>query len=91
MAQKIPFFELFHTLNLPWELRVALDGAYLTEVAIEREARELSMNLTTQRELGEGQGALEAAVIEAYDLKAVHIQLKVSAPVQETDGKKNRE
>ena len=52
MAQKIPFFELFHTLNLPWELRVALDGAYLTEVAIEREARELSMNLTTQRELG---------------------------------------
>ena len=91
MAQKIPFFELFHTLNLPWELRVALDGAYLTEVAIEREARELSMNLTTQRELGEGQGALEAAVIEAYDLKAVHIQLKVSAPVQETDGKKNSE
>ena len=91
MAQKIPFFELFHTLNLPWELRVALDGAYLTEVAIDREARELSMDLTTQKELGESQGTLEAAVIEAYDLKAVHIRLKVSTPAQEAGGKKNSE
>jgi len=28
--QKIPFFELFPSLPLPWEQRMALDGAYLT-------------------------------------------------------------
>ena len=37
MAQKIPFFELFHTLELPWELRVALDGAFLTAVEVDRD------------------------------------------------------
>ena len=52
MAQKIPFFELFHTVDLPWELRVALDGAYLTEAAVDRESRALTMALTVRRELG---------------------------------------
>ena len=91
MAQKIPFFELFHTLNLPWELRVALDGSYLTQVEIHREIRELTMELTTQKELGESLAALEQAVAEAYGLKAVHTRLKVAAPAQESGGNKNSE
>ena len=39
MAQKIPFFELFPTLELPWELRASLGEAYLTAVEVERQRR----------------------------------------------------
>ena len=52
MAQKIPFFELFPTLTLPWKERVALGEAYLTAVEVERERREMTMDLVTQRDLG---------------------------------------
>ena len=47
MLQKIPFFELFTALTLPWEDRLALEGACLTAVEVEREKRTLAMALTT--------------------------------------------
>ena len=64
MAQKIPFFELFPTLELPWELRASLGEAYLTAVEVERQRRELALDLVTQRDLGEGRGAVESALAE---------------------------
>ena len=45
MLQKIPFFELFTTLTLPWEDRLALEGACLTAVEVEREKRTLAMEI----------------------------------------------
>ena len=40
MSREIPFFELFPTLELPWELRASLGEAYLTAVEVERQRRE---------------------------------------------------
>ena len=77
MAQKIPFFELFPTLTLPWKERVALGEAYLTAVEVERERREMTMDLVTQRDLGEGRGAVESALAQAYDLHKVEIRQRV--------------
>ena len=44
--QKIPFFELFPSLPLPWEQRMALDGAYLTAAELVREKRTMSLAVT---------------------------------------------
>jgi DNA polymerase-3 subunit alpha (Gram-positive type) len=82
MLQKIPFFELFTALTLPWEDRLALEGACLTAVEVEREKRTLAMALTTTADLGEGKDRISAAVAAAYDLKKVSIHQTVSAPVQ---------
>ena len=82
MLQKIPFFELFTTLTLPWEDRLALEGACLTAVEVEREKRTLAMALTTTVDLGEGKDRISAAVAAAYDLEKVSIHQTVSAPVQ---------
>ena len=87
MAQKIPFFELFPTLTLPWKERVALGEAYLTAVEVERERREMIMDLVTQRDLGEGRGAVESALAQAYDLHKVEIRQRVEAPAQSAGGK----
>ena len=80
MAQKIPFFELFHTLELPWELRVALDGAFLTAVEVDRERRTMAMELTVPADLGEQRGVLASAVNQAYDLVKTDIHQKVVPP-----------
>ncbi len=83
MAQKIPFFELFPGLSLAWELRMALNGAYLTAAEVIRESRRMVMALTVQGDLGKGKEALEAAVAEAYGLKEVRIQVTAAVPRQE--------
>ena len=58
MAQKIPFFELFPTLDAALGgAGLALGEAYLTAVEVERERRELALDLVTQRDLGEGRGS----------------------------------
>ena len=80
MPQKIPFFELFTTLTLPWQERLALEGAYLTNVEVEKEKRTLAMALTTTTDLGEGKDKLSSAVAAAYGLVKVSIHQTVSAP-----------
>ena len=87
MAQKIPFFELFPTLTLPWKERVALGEAYLTAVEVERERREMTLDLVTPRDLGEGRGAVESALVQAYDLHKVEIRQRVEAPAKSPGGK----
>ena len=91
MAQKIPFFELFHTLELPWELRVALDAAYLTAVEVDRATRTMVMDLTVQADMGEQIGTLESAVTQAYGLTKTTIHQKVVQPQQDSSqgGKKD--
>ena len=88
MAQKIPFFELFHTVNLPWELRVALDGAYLTAVEVDRESRAMVMDLTSHTDISEQLGALQTEIAAAYHLEQVEIHAKVVRPVTEASGGK---
>ena len=88
MAQKIPFFELFHTVNLPWELRVALDGAYLTAVEVDRESRAMVMDLTSHSDISEQLGALQTEIAVAYHLEQVEIHAKVVRPVTEASGGK---
>jgi len=80
MAQQIPFFELFPALPLSWEMRSQLDGAYLTAVEVEREARVMHMALTVRSGLGENQDVLADAVRSAYALAKVSIHQTVSAP-----------
>ena len=87
MAQKIPFFELFPGLSLAWEVRMALNGAYLTAAEVNRESRTMVMSLTVQGDLGKGKEALEAAVAEAYQLKEVRIQVTEAVPRQEEQKK----
>ena len=82
MAQKIPFFELFHTLELPWEMRVTLDGSYLTAVEVDRETRTMVMDLTVQEDIGEQMGTLESAVTQAYGLTKATIHQKIVQPAQ---------
>jgi len=81
--QKIPFFELFPSLPLPWEQRMALDGAYLTAAELVREKRTMSLAVTVQRELGEDKEAVERAIAEAYGLTEVRMSLTVVLPKQE--------
>ena len=88
MAQKIPFFELFHTLELPWELRVALDGAYLTAVEVDRESRTMAMDLTSSADIGERTGVLQTEIAAAYGLERVEIHQKVVRPAAEASGGK---
>ncbi len=73
MAQKIPFFELFSGVVLDWGLRSLLDGAYLTAVEVEREARVMHMALTFRRDMGEQKDALAAAHAE---MRQVHNQFR---------------
>ena len=68
MPQKIPFFELFPALPLERDIRVLLDGAYLTAVEVEREKRAMRMALTSHASLGERKDALAAAIAVAYAL-----------------------
>jgi len=86
MAQ-IPFFELFHTLQLDWDLRALLDGAYLTAVELEKEQRVMSMALTVRNDLKDGCEKLRTAVMDAFQLKDVRIHQTVSVPKQGRSGK----
>ncbi len=88
MAQKIPFFELFQSLPLTWELRMALDGAYLTAVEVEKENRIMAIAVTVRASLGKGKEALEEAILQTYQLKEVHILQTVAVPKQEAGEKK---
>lgn len=82
MAQKIPFFELFSSVVLDWGLRSLLDGAYLTAVEVEREARVMHMALTVRRDMGEQKDALAAALAAAYRMERVSIHQSVAAPAK---------
>ena len=73
MSQKIPFFELFSALPLDRETRVALDGAYLTAVEVERERRTMHMALTVRADMGERMSHLSAAVAQAYGLEGFRV------------------
>ena len=89
MAQKIPFFDLFHSLPLEWDLRVQLDGAYLTAVELEQGKRNLSAALTVRADLQDGREKLAAAIQEAYQLNEVRLhQTVVEVSKQEAGGKK---
>jgi len=83
MAQKIPFFELFPALDLSWELRVALDGAYLTAAELTQETRQLVLDLTVRADMDEEKEKLRAAIQKEYDLGEVVIHQRVEAPAQE--------
>ena len=87
MPQKIPFFELFHSLTLDWGLRSLLDGAHLTAVEVEREKRTMHLALTVRSDLGERKDELSAAVASAYALEKVSIHQTIAAPVQTAPGK----
>ena len=80
MAQHIPFFELFTTLSLPWEIRTLLTNSYLTAAEVEKGARTMHIALTVQSDLGDKKDLLSAAVAAAYGLEKVSIHQTVSAP-----------
>ena len=82
MSQKIPFFELFSALPLDRETRVALDGAYLTAVEVERERRTMHMALTVRADMGERMSQISAAVGSARGLltwAAVQLLLRLTS------------
>ena len=87
MSQKIPFFELFSALPLDRETRVALDGAYLTAVEVERERRTMHMALTVRADMGERMSQISAAVAQAYGLEDVSVIQTISAPQAPAGGK----
>ena len=87
MSQKIPFFELFSALPLDRETRVALDGAYLTAVEVERERRTMHMALTVRADMGERMSQISAAVAQAYGLEDVSVIQTVSAPQAPAGGR----
>ena len=77
MAQKIPFFDLFHSLPLERDLRAQLGGAYLTAVELEQGKRSLSAALTVRADLKDGRETLAAAIQAAYQLNEVHLHQTV--------------
>ena len=88
MAQKIPFFDLFHSLPLERDLRAQLGGAYLTAVELEQGKRSLSAALTVRADLKDGRETLAAAIQAAYQLNEVHLHQTVEIPKQGVSGKK---
>ncbi len=88
MAQKIPFFDLFHSLPLERDLRAQLGGAYLTAVELEQGKRSLSAALTVRADLKDGRETLAAAIQAAYQLNEVHLHQTVEIPKQDVSGKK---
>ncbi len=88
MSQIIPFFDLFHTMPLERDLRVQLEGAYLTSAELEKKARTLTASLTVPADLRDGLEKLTAAIRESYQLKEVHLFQTVSVPKREA-GKKS--
>ena len=91
MAQKIPFFELFQNLSLTWELRMALDGAYLTAVEVDKKSRRMALAVTVRADLGKGKETLEEAIIHDYQLHEIHILQTVAVLKQESGEKKKSE
>ena len=87
MSQKIPFFELFPSLELSWKQRVALEGAYITFAEIQREKRCMDISLTVFSDLGDEKENLERIIADCYTLNNVKIQLRFEAKVQDTVGK----
>ena len=86
--QQIPFFELFTTLSLSWDVRALLDGAFLTAVEVEKQSRTMRLALTVRSDLGEKKDELAAAVASAYALEQVLIHQTISAPSPSASGKK---
>ena len=80
MAQKIPFFELFQTIELSPKLRGTLAGAYLSSVEVDRSTRSMCLFLSTPEDLGEELGQLEKVIAQAYALDRVQIRQQVIAP-----------
>ena len=74
MAQKIPFFELFPSLDLTWKQRVALEGAYITFAEVQREKRRMDISLTVHTDLGDEKEGLEHIIAESFALNEVRIQ-----------------
>ena len=91
MPQKIPFFELFPALPLERDVRVRLDGAYLTAVEVDREKRAMHIDLTVHADLGERKQALTEAVAAAFSLNNFSIHQTVSAPVSTAAPSKGEE
>ena len=77
MAQKIPFFELFHSISLPREERMALDGAYLTAVEVDRKNRTMHFRLSASTDLGSTINTIKAAIAEMYQLREVSVTVSV--------------
>ena len=80
MAQKIPFFELFQTIELSPKLRATLASAYLSSVEVDRATRSMFLSLSTPEDLGEEMGHLEKVIAQAYALDRVQIRQQVIAP-----------
>ncbi len=81
MAQKIPFFEFFTSLQLSWSLRAALDGAEVTALEVDRGERSMLLALTTKGELpADAQEELTGAIRAAYDLKEARLHLTAAVP-----------
>ncbi len=80
MAQKIPFFELFPSIQLSSGLRLLLEGAYMTEVDVDRGNRSMTLFLCTEADLGDDIGELEATLAKSFELQSVVIrQQKITA------------
>ena len=77
MAQKIPFFELFQTLELSPKLRGTLANAYLSSAEVDRSTRSMFFSLSTPEDLGEELGLLEKVIAESYALDRVKIHQQV--------------
>ena len=85
MAQKIPFFELFQTLELSPKLRGALANAYLSSAEVDRATRSMFFSLSTPEDLGEEIGLLEKVIADSYALDRVRIQQQV-VPMRKDNG-----
>ena len=85
MASKIPFFDLFKTLQLSRGLSLALADAYFTSAELNRQQRTMSLALTSTCDLGSHAiEELKQSISGAFGLSAVTIDLTVEAPVLET-------
>ena len=85
MASKIPFFDLFKTVNLSRGLSLALADAYFTSAELNRQQRTMSLALTSTCDLGgHAIEELKESISGAYGLSGVNIALTVEAPVLET-------
>jgi len=81
MARKISFFELFGDLPLDFALRAQLGGAVVTNMAVEPEQREMTVDLTTEHELSDAaRTELEGLLARRFELNGASLRVTALPP-----------
>ena len=77
MAERVPFFTLFESVQAPRQLRLLLHDAYVVSGVLDREARTLEVQIESGETLPQAaQDALQQMLAQQYDLHRVLLHFR---------------